>query len=227
MTQPPKFPGAGTQQPNPGRIEEGVQPPWLMSFADFVSCLLACFVLLFSMVSLDREQLLRILGNVRGRQFIEQQAPQPVERGMIPDSTTPARDVSYLLALLRDSFAKDPLLAGLPLVGEAGTVRISLPTDTLLGELRAGTAAKRGGLLFAIAGTLRSFPNEIVLHGGGASAADAERWGNLLLLTQMSALALERGGVAGPVAARTNLAGSGDLTVEIIITERTAAETAR
>ena len=28
--------------------EEGQQPPWLMSFADFVSCLLACFVLLFS-----------------------------------------------------------------------------------------------------------------------------------------------------------------------------------
>ena len=31
--------------------EEGLQPPWLMSFADFVSCLLACFVLLFSMVA--------------------------------------------------------------------------------------------------------------------------------------------------------------------------------
>ena len=36
--------------------EEGLQPPWLMSFADFVSCLLACFVLLFSMVSLDKEK---------------------------------------------------------------------------------------------------------------------------------------------------------------------------
>ena len=36
--------------------EEGLQPPWLMSFADFVSCLLACFVLLFSMVSLDNDK---------------------------------------------------------------------------------------------------------------------------------------------------------------------------
>ena len=223
MMPPSKFPGAAAPAP----VEEGRQPPWLMSFADFVSCLLACFVLLFSMVSLNREQLLRILGNVPGRQYVEQQAPQPVERGMIPDSTTPARDVSYLLALLRDSFAKDPLLAKLPLVGEAGMVRISLPTDTLLGELRAGTAAKHGGLLYAIAGSLRSFPNEIVLQGGGASATDPERWGNLLLLTQMTALALEQGGVAGPMLARTDLGGEGTLKVEIIITERTAAETAR
>lgn len=220
---PPKFPGTAAPAP----VEEGKQPPWLMSFADFVSCLLACFVLLFSMVSLNREQLLRILGNVPGRQYVEQQAPQPVERGMIPDSTTPARDVSYLLALLRDSFAKDPVLAKLPLVGEAGTVRIALPTDTLLSELRAGTAAKNGGLLYAIAGSLRAFPNEIVLQGGGASMADAERWGNLLQLTQMTALALEQGGVAGPVLARTGLDGDGSLKVEIVITERTAAETAR
>lgn len=220
---PPKFPGMAAPAP----VEEGKQPPWLMSFADFVSCLLACFVLLFSMVSLNREQLLRILGNVPGRQYVEQQAPQPVERGMIPDSTTPARDVSYLLALLRDSFAKDPVLAKLPLVGEAGTVRIALPTDTLLSELRAGTAAKNGGLLYAIAGSLRAFPNEIVLQGGGASMADAERWGNLLQLTQMTALALEQGGVAGPVLARTGLDGDGSLKVEIVITERTAAETAR
>jgi hypothetical protein len=220
---PPRFPGATAPAP----IEEGKQPPWLMSFADFVSCLLACFVLLFSMVSLNREQLLRILGNVPGRQYVEQQAPQPVERGMIPDSTTLARDVSYLLALLRESFAKDPLLAKLPLAGEAGVVRISLPTDTLLGELRAGTAAKPGGLLYAIAGSLRAFPNEIVLQGDGASASDAERWGNLLLLTQMTALALEQGGVAGPILARTGLGGDGGPQVEIVITERTAAETAR
>jgi hypothetical protein len=220
---PPKFPGGSV--PAPG--EDGNQPPWLLSFVDFVSCVLACFVLLFSMVSIDKEKFLRILGNVPGRLYIEQQAPQPVERGMISDSTTPARDVSYLLALLRDSFAKDPRLAGLALTGEGEKVRIALPTDAVLGELSAGTAARPGGLLFAVAGTLRSFPNEIVLEGSGVSVADAERWGNLLLLTQMTALALEQGGVAGPVPARTSLVGNGGLKVDIVITERTAAETAR
>ena len=90
MIGPRNLPGAALPQPP----EEGKQPPWLMSFADFVSCLLACFVLLFSMVSIDREKFLRILGNVPGRQYIDQQAPQPVERGMTPDSTTPARDAT-------------------------------------------------------------------------------------------------------------------------------------
>lgn len=220
---PPKFPGAAAPAP----AEDGKQPPWLLSFADFVSCVLACFVLLFSMVSIDREKFLRILGDVPGRQYVEQQAPQPVERGMIPDSTSAARDAGYLLALLQDSFGKDPLLRSLKLTGEGEKVRIALPTDALLGELRAGTAAKSGGLIFAIAGTLRSFPNEIVLEGKGVAASEAERWGNLLLLTQMTAQALEQGGVAGPVPARTSLAGGGELRVEIVITERTAAETAR
>lgn len=216
-------PGAAVPPPS----EEGKQPPWLMSFADFVSCLLACFVLLFSMVSIDREKFLRILGNVPGRQYVDEQAPQPVERAMTPDSTTPARDATYLLALLRDSFAKDQQLAALTLTGEGEKVRIALPTTTLLEELRAGTAAKPGGLLYAVAGTLRSFPNEIVIEGKGAAAADTARWGNLLLLTQMTALALEQGGVAGSIPARTDLTGSGTIRVDVVITERNAAETAR
>lgn len=201
--------------------------PWLLSYADFISCLLACFVLLFSMVSLDRETFLRILGNVPGRQYVDEQAPQPVERGMTPDSTTGARDATYLLALLQDSFAKDKQLAALTLTDEGEKVRIALPTAAVLAELRSGAAAKPGGLLYAVAGTLRSFPNEIVVEGKGVAAADAERWGNLLLLTQMTALALEQGGIAGTIPARTDLAGAGPVRLEVVITERNAAETAR
>jgi hypothetical protein len=219
----PYRPPAAFVQPR----HEEVRQPWLLSFADFISCLLACFVLLFSMVSIDREKFLRILGNVPGRQYIDEQAPQPVERGMTPDSTMPARDATYLLALLRESFAKDAQLAALQLIGEGEKVRIALPTAVLLAELRAGTAAKPGGLLYAVAGTLRSFPNEIVIEGKGASAAEAERWGNLLLLAQMTALALEQGGVPGQIAARTDVAGTGAVRVEVVITERNAAETAR
>lgn len=227
MMPPSKFPGAPPSAPSSAGTEDGKQPPWLLSFADFISCVLACFVLLFSMVSIDREKFLRILGDVPGRQYVEQQAPQPVERGMVPDGTLPARDAGYLLALLRDSFAKDPLLADLKLAGAGEKVRIALPTDVLLAELRAGTAAKPGGLLFAVAGTLRSFPNEIVVEGSGVAASDPERWGSLLMLTQMAALALEQGGIAGPVPARTGLADGSSLSVGILITERTATETAR
>jgi flagellar motor protein MotB len=222
MTAPQRRPA--TFEPPP---HQEARQPWLLSYADFISCLLACFVLLFSMVTLDRETFLRILGNVPGRQYTEQDAPQPVDRGMTPDATTGAREATYLLALLQDSFAKEQQLAPLSLTGEGEKVRIALPTAALLDELRSGTAAKPGGLLYTLAGTLRSFPNEILVEGKGVAAAEPERWGNLLQLAQMTALALEQGGISGSVPARTDLAGGGALRVEVVITERNAAETAR
>lgn len=204
--------------------EEGIQPPWLMSFADFVSCLLACFVLLFSMVSIDRDKFQKMMGSIPGRAHLDLQAPQPVERGMIPESAEAARSPNYLLSLLKNSFAKDPKLAGLGLKGDHDHVIVTLPTDILIGELGDGGGANKGGVLFALGGALRSFPNEIMVLGKGVAIGDPERWGKLLLLTQMSAAAMEQAGVAGPISARIDLA-PGDaaaLEVSVVITARAA-----
>ena len=122
--KPPRQPAAITPP------EEGLQPPWLMSFADFVSCLLACFVLLFSMVSLDKDKFQKIIGSIPGRANLDLQAPQPVERGMTPESAEPARSPNYLLTLLKGSFAKDPKLANLGLTGNHDRVIVSLPVNT-------------------------------------------------------------------------------------------------
>lgn len=204
--------------------EEGQQPPWLMSFADFVSCLLACFVLLFSMVSIDRDKFQKIVGSIPGHAHLDLQAPQAVERGMTPESADDARSPNYLLSLLRNSFAKDPKLAGLGLHGDHDRVIVTLPTNVLIAELGEGGGAKKDGLLFALGGALRSFPNEITVQGGGIAADDAARWGKLFLLTQMSALALEQAGVAGPIPARTELApgDAGAMQVNVVITARAA-----
>lgn len=204
--------------------EEGMQPPWLMSFADFVSCLLACFVLLFSMVSLDRDKFEKIIGSIPGRKHVDLLAPQPIERGMTPENADIARSPDYLLSLLKGSFAKDPKLAKLGLKGDGDRVIVTLPTDGLIAELAAGSAAKPDGMLFAVAGALRSFPNEIRVEGRGVGAGDQKRWGNLLMLTQLTAQALEQGGVEGPIRARTELgtAGASSMQVEIVVTERAA-----
>ena len=204
--------------------EEGLQPPWLMSFADFVSCLLACFVLLFSMVSLDKDKFQKIIGSIPGRANLDLQAPQPVERGMTPESAEPARSPNYLLSLLKASFAKDPKLANLGLSGDHDRVIVSLPVNSLIAELGDGGGSRKDGLLFALGGALRAFPNEIMVQGQGVLASDADRWGKLLLLTQLSAAAIEQAGVAGPIPARTELA-PGDATamqVNVIITARAA-----
>jgi len=207
--------------------EEGLQPPWLMSFADFVSCLLACFVLLFSMVSLDKEKFQKIIGSIPGRANLDLQAPQPVERGMTPESSEPARSPNYLLTLLKASFAKDPKLANLGLTGDGDRVIVNLPVNSLISELGDGGGTKKDGLLFALGGALRAFPNEIMVQGQGVTASDAERWGKLFLLTQLSATAIEQAGVAGPIPVRTEL-DPGDaaaMQVNVIITAR-AADTA-
>ena len=219
--KPPRQPAAITPP------EEGLQPPWLMSFADFVSCLLACFVLLFSMVSLDKDKFQKIIGSIPGRANLDLQAPQPVERGMTPDSAEPARSPNYLLTLLKASFAKDPKLVDLGLIGNHDRVVVSLPVNSLIAELGDGGGAKKDGLLFALGGALRAFPNEIMVQGRGVAASDADRWGKLFLLTQLSAAAIEQAGVAGPIPAHTEL-DPGDATamqVNVIITAR-AADTA-
>jgi hypothetical protein len=219
--KPPRQPAAITPP------EEGLQPPWLMSFADFVSCLLACFVLLFSMVSLDKDKFQKIIGSIPGRANLDLQAPQPVERGMTPESAEPARSPNYLLTLLKASFAKDPKLANLGLAGNHDCVVVSLPVNSLIAELGEGGGAKKDGLLFALGGALRAFPNEIMVQGRGVAASDADRWGKLFLLTQLSATAIEQAGVAGPIPVRTEL-DPGDavaMQVNVIITAR-AADTA-
>ena len=219
--KPPRQPPAITPP------EEGLQPPWLMSFADFVSCLLACFVLLFSMVSLDKDKFQKIIGSIPGRANLDLQAPQPVERGMTPESAEPARSPNYLLTLLKASFAKDPKLVELGLAGNHDRVVVSLPVNSLIAELGDGGGTKKDGLLFALGGALRAFPNQIMIQGRGVAASDADRWGKLFLLTQLSAAAIEQAGVAGPIPAHTEL-DPGDATamqVNVIITAR-AADTA-
>ncbi|HJR21906.1 MAG TPA: flagellar motor protein MotB [Dongiaceae bacterium] len=204
--------------------EEGLQPPWLMSFADFVSCLLACFVLLFSMVSLDQDKFQKLIGSIPGRANLDLQAPQPVERGMSPESADPARSPNYLLTLLKASFARDPKLADLGLSGNHDRVIVSLPVNSLIVELGEGGGTRKDGVLFALAGALRAFPNEIMVQGRGVAAGDAERWGKLFLLTQLSAAAIEQAGVPGPIPVRTEL-DPGDATamqVNVIITARAA-----
>lgn len=204
--------------------EEGLQPPWLMSFADFVSCLLACFVLLFSMVSLDKEKFQKIIGSIPGRAHLDLQAPQPVDRGMISESSEPARSPNYLLTLLKASFAKDPKLADLGLSGDGDRVTVSLPVNDLIAELGERGGTKKDGLLFALGGALRAFPNEITVQGGGVPAGDKDRWGKLFLLTQLSATAIEQAGVAGPIPAATDLdpGNASAMQVNVVITARAA-----
>jgi hypothetical protein len=103
-------------------------------------------------------------------------------------------------------------------------VIVTLPTNILITELGEGGGAKKDGVLFALGGALRSFPNEIMVQGQGVAASDVDRWGKLFLLTQLSAAAIEQAGVAGPIPARTELSpgNATAMQVNVVITARAA-----
>src|SRR2546430_9805091 len=77
------------------------QPPWLLSFCDFVSCLLACFVLLYSLVALDQAKLNQILEGMPGRQVVQNAPPPPVPRGMAVAPEVDARNADHLTSWMR------------------------------------------------------------------------------------------------------------------------------
>lgn len=213
----------------PAPFEPG-QPPWLLSFADFVGCLLACFVLLFSMVSIDKAKLNQMLAAVPGRQFVDLDAVQQTEAALPSVSTADARDPSYLVAVLESKLDEDPALRDLQVDGFADRVVVSLTPEQLAADLEPGPTGKSGALVFALGGALRSLPNEIVVDGawptGNAAQADAgAEWRKSLLLAYRVASGLENVGVAGPILARAHVAGSGAAKpgVQVIIMDETAA----
>jgi flagellar motor protein MotB len=79
---------------------ETPQPPWLMSFADFVSCLLACFVLLYSLVAVDRAKFDKMLEGMPGRQVVED-IPGSADRAMLVAPVDDARNADYLASVIR------------------------------------------------------------------------------------------------------------------------------
>ena len=213
----------------PAPYEVG-QPPWLLSFADFVGCLLACFVLLFSMVSIDRAKLNQMLAAVPGRQYVDLDADQPNEQALPVVPTEDARNPSYLVAVLQAKLDEDPALRDLHVVGFADRVVLSVTPERLAADLEPGPTGKSGALVYALGGALRALPNEIVIDGawpaGDGTGGDASaEWRKSLLLAYRVAAGLENVGVAGPILARAHVAGPGAAKpgIRIIIMDQTAA----
>src|SRR3954465_3545829 len=80
---------------------ETPQPPWLLSFCDFVSCLLACFVLLYSLVAIDQSKLNQILEGVPGRQVTQDIPPTAQPRAMEAAPEEDGRNADYLTSVMR------------------------------------------------------------------------------------------------------------------------------
>ena len=141
--------------------QETPQPPWLMSFADFVSCLLACFVLLYSLVAVDQAKLNKILEGVPGRQVVEQ-VPASEKRAMEVLPQQEGRNADYLAALLSAKLAHEPALKNIAVEGQGDRVLLHLSAKDLLSVDTAGQAAGKAAV-FALAGVIGTLPNRVAV----------------------------------------------------------------
>jgi chemotaxis protein MotB len=201
---------------------ETPQPPWLMSFADFVSCLLSCFVLLYSLVAVDQAKLDQILEGVPGRQVIQTgpDAPQDRSLDILPEEQ--GRNADYLVSVLGAKIQHEPALADIKVEGQGDRVLLHLPPKDLMAvsdpDQAAGQTIAGQAMVYALGGSLGSLSNVVAVEvrpDGPAAFSAALGYAARL------AKRLEDAGVAGPVAARVRVAAPGETSgIDIVVFDK-------
>jgi hypothetical protein len=200
---------------------ETPQPPWLLSFCDFVSCLLACFVLLYSLVALDQSKLNQILQGVPGRQVVQDLPPNAEKRGMEVAPEGDARNADYLTSVMRAKIEQDPALAGIEVEGQGDRVLLHLPVKALLSVDTANAPAGER-LVYALGGALNSLPNRVAVEVRPDRPAE---FSSGLTYAVRLAQRLAGAGAGGntPIVARARLTTAGEPTGIVLIVFDTAA----
>lgn len=205
MTGPTPPNAAGTLMVIPAPVETP-QPPWLMSFCDFVSCLLACFVLLYSLVAVDQTKLNQILEGVPGRQVTPVAPTSAAPRAMEAAPEEDARNADYLTSVMRAKLEHDPDLSPIEVEGQGDRVLLHLPPQALLAT-GYGNGAAGERLVHALGGALGTLPNRLAVEVRPDRPAE---FSAALSYAVRLARRLEEAGAAAPIAARARLAQAGE-----------------
>ncbi len=198
---------------------ETPQPPWLMSFADFVSCLLACFVLLYSLEALDQAKFQQFLDGVPGRQVVED-IPGIENRAMDIVAQDDGRNADYLVSVLRAKLEQDPALANITVEGQGDRVLLRLPPKDLLSVDGSGAPAGQS-LVYALGGALGAIPNRVAVEVRPDRPAEfATGLSYAIRLAQR----LEQAGASGTLAARARLTAPGEAAgIDLIVFDKAPA----
>jgi flagellar motor protein MotB len=164
------FMEGGAQDPlaSPGRLGGGrsrapeiKQPVWLMSFADFAGCLLASFVLLYSLAQTDRVRMQAAFGIAETPKIVVGTQGGPDTKSMTALPVEDGKDTDYLATLLQTKVAADPALGGITVEPLPDKVALSLPLARLTADATAGS--HDGSMLNALASLLSVVPNDSAL----------------------------------------------------------------
>lgn len=144
------------------------KPIWLITFTDLVGLLLAFFVMIFAMSSIDQNRYRDLTGAADlGREPVPGATGATVEEKLnAPQPEThQGADLGYLGALLRAQLGRAPLLAQATVRQDGARVVISLPADLLFAPNGAEPTQAGAKALFSLVGMLRNLPNRIEVEG--------------------------------------------------------------
>jgi len=158
----------GWQPPQPDSVT-GSGDAWLVTFTDLVALLLAFFVMLFAMMTLDQD----VWESLQEGFAVEWVRLDPLPEPPVPEEerdtpTVELRsgvDLDYLSALLRQELPNHAALAGARIDRQEGRLVIALPDRLLFdsGATRPHPAA--ADALYTLGGLLRHLDNRVEVLG--------------------------------------------------------------
>jgi hypothetical protein len=194
--------------------EEIKQPVWLMSFADFAGCLLASFVLLYSLAQTDREKMQAAFGISPESEIVAEDGA--AEKSMSTKDTQEGRDTDYLATLLATKVDGLPAFEGVKIEPQLESVVLELPLARL--AVPADDADRHADLVFALAGMLASLPNDAALSADLPQDGTGANWTKGIELADTITQRLKDSGAPEALHARTGTSADGDPHVRLILT---------
>ena len=198
------------QQPR----EEIKQPVWLMSFADFAGCLLASFVLLYSLAQTDRARMQAAFGIEATAETEAGKEAGAADKYMATKPTTDGRDTDYLATLLQTKIDAAPALADIIVIPFQDEVTLELPLARIGSD---ASVPREEDLLFALAGLLAVTLNESALRADIPADATGDNWDKGMALANALVQRLRDVGAPDTLLARTGLSTDDAAHVRVVI----------
>lgn len=186
---------------------------WVITMADLSCVLLAFFVLIFSMSTINREKwqdLTAALSQQRAPSTAPQVTQPPAQHNIATVFRKRAINLDYLHAVLHDTLAGDPQFRSAQLTLLEDRLVISLPGNSLFAAGSAEVDGKALHALFSLGGLLGNITNPVAVvgHSDPTPPSDlfASTWELTIARAAAIANALKRTGYGRDVA----VLGAGD-----------------